>query len=237
MASWSEFTAAEPQLASAIRALLLQYGPGMGYLATVRADGGPRVHPVSPVVTDEGLYCFVVDSAKRRDLERDGRYALHSYPPEEADDEAYVTGHAHPVTDQAVITRLADALNASPAVDWRLFELTVETAMLRRHGPAGALPLALSLRYPPITLTWRDPSTTTAKAATPAPAPSPAPPAPPPAAPSPTTPATAPPPPAPPRATPSTPTRRPEERRDPDRPHPQPTRTITLELVTTAPRT
>jgi len=158
MASWSEFTAAEPELAAALRALLQQYGPGMGYLATVRADGGPRVHPVSPVVTDNGLYCFVVNSAKRRDLERDGRYALHSYPPEESDDEAYVTGHAHPVTDPAVITRLAEALRASPMVDWRLFELDITTAMLRRHGPAGALPLAMTLRYPPITRSWRDPA-------------------------------------------------------------------------------
>ncbi|MGA5305565.1 pyridoxamine 5'-phosphate oxidase family protein [Nucisporomicrobium flavum] len=158
MASWSEFTAAEPDLAAAVRALLQQYGPGMGYLATVRADGGPRVHPVSPVITDKGLYCFVVDSAKRRDLERDGRYALHSYPPEESDDEAYVTGRAHLVTDQTVVAELADALRASPRVDWRLFEFSIETAMLRRHGPAGALPLAMSLRYPPITLTWRDPA-------------------------------------------------------------------------------
>jgi len=158
MASWSEFAAAEPELASAVRALLQQYGPGMGYLATVRADGGPRVHPVSPVITNEGLYCFVVNSAKRRDLERDGRYALHSYPPEESDDEAYVTGRAHPVTDPAVIAHLADALRASPMVNWRLFELDIETAMLRRHGPAGALPLAMTLRHPPVTHTWRDPA-------------------------------------------------------------------------------
>ncbi|GAA2495956.1 hypothetical protein Ahu01nite_031150 [Winogradskya humida] len=158
MASWSDFATAEPELASAIRALLQQYGPGMGYLATVRADGGPRVHPVSPVITDEGLYCFIVNSAKRTDLERDGRYALHTYPPEESDDEAYLTGHAHPVTNPAVITHLADALNASPAVDWRLFELSIDSAMLRRHGPAGALPLAMTLRFPPITLKWQSPT-------------------------------------------------------------------------------
>lgn len=158
MASWSEFAASEPELATAIRALLQQYGPGMGYLATVRADGGPRVHPVSPVITDEGLYCFLVDSPKRHDLERDGRYALHSYPPEESDDEAYVSGHAHPVTDPTVVTRLAEALRASPMVNWRLYELDIAQAMLRRHGPAGALPLAMTLRYPPITLKWRDPA-------------------------------------------------------------------------------
>ncbi|MFI5936042.1 pyridoxamine 5'-phosphate oxidase family protein [Actinoplanes sp. NPDC051494] len=168
MASWSEFATAEPELASAIRALLQQYGPGMGYLATVRPDGGPRVHPVSPVITDQGLYCFVVESAKRRDLERDGRFALHSYPPEESDDEAYLTGHARPVTDQPTITHLSDTLRASPAVDWRLFELTIETAMLRRHGPAGALPLAMSLRFPPITLTWHAPTPSTSPTPRPA---------------------------------------------------------------------
>src|SRR5881275_2305902 len=118
MVSWSDFTAAEPSLAAGIRALLQQYGPGMAYLATVRADGGPRVHPVSPVITDEGLYCFVIDSPKRRDLERDGRYALHSFPPEESDDEAYVAGRARPVTDPATVARLAGIGRAAPHVDW-----------------------------------------------------------------------------------------------------------------------
>jgi hypothetical protein len=113
---------------------------------------------VSPVITGTGLYCFLVDSPKRRDLERDGRYALHSYPPEESDDEAYIAGHAVPVTDRAVIAHLAGALRASPQVDWRLFELMVESAMLRRHGPTGALPLAITPRTLPITRTWRDPS-------------------------------------------------------------------------------
>jgi hypothetical protein len=158
MASWSEFLAAEPQLAAAVRALMQQYGPGMGYLATVRPDGGPRVHPVSPVITEEGFYCFVVDSPKRRDLERDGRYALHSYPPEDSDDEACLTGTAQPVNDSVVVERLAGALRASPQVDWRLFEFTVDTAMVRRHGPAGAMPLALAPSTPPVHQVWRDPA-------------------------------------------------------------------------------
>src|SRR5947208_17009086 len=110
MASWSEFAAAQPRLASVIRALVHQYGPGLGYLATVRADGGPRVHPVSPVITDDGLFCFVLDSPKRRDLQRDGRYALHSYPPDDSDDEAYVSGLARQVTDHARVALLAGTL-------------------------------------------------------------------------------------------------------------------------------
>jgi hypothetical protein len=156
MASWSSFAAASPALAAGVRALVQQYGPGLAYLATVRPDGGPRIHPVSPVIDASGLFCFVVSSPKRRDLERDGRYALHSFPPEENDDEAMLTGVATAVDDPAVIARLAVALHASPVVDWRLFELSVETAMLRRHGDAGALPFAV--RQPPITRTWQDPA-------------------------------------------------------------------------------
>jgi hypothetical protein len=142
MASWSEFAADDPRLAGAVRALMQQYGPGLGYLATVRPDGGPRVHPVSPVFALHGLFCFVVDSPKRRDLERDGRYALHSFPPEESDDEAYVAGRAVPVTDPARVSAVADGLRAAPHVDWKLFELTVEVAMVARHGSGAATPLS-----------------------------------------------------------------------------------------------
>ncbi|SCL65038.1 pyridoxamine 5'-phosphate oxidase family protein [Micromonospora chersina] len=144
MASWSEFAADEPRLADEIRLLLQQYGPGFGYLATVRADGGPRVHPVSPVITDDGLWCFVIDSPKRRDLERDGRFALHSFPPEESDDEAYVAGRARPVTDPATVARVARIGRAAPQGDWRLFEFTVDVAMLTRRDqvtrPGGGRP-------------------------------------------------------------------------------------------------
>lgn len=129
MASWSEFVAVEPALASAIRALVYQYGPGLGYLATVRRDGGPRVHPVSPVITDDGLFCFLMNSPKRHDLEHDGRYALHSYPAETSDDEAYLAGRAGAVCDPARVRHLAAAMRAEPRVDWKVFELSVEVAM------------------------------------------------------------------------------------------------------------
>ncbi len=140
MATWVEFSAARPTLASAIRGLVHQYGPGLGYLATVRSDGGPRVHPVSPVITDDALYCFVVDSPKRRDLDRDGRYALHAYPPEDSDDEAYLSGRARRVTDPGQLQRLAKALRAQPTGDWRLYEFSIDVAMLGRrtaHSRAG----------------------------------------------------------------------------------------------------
>src|SRR4051812_50208453 len=132
MASWSDFAAADPSLAAAIRALLEQYGPGMAYLATIRPDGGPRIHPVCPVITDQRLYCFIVASPKRGDLARDGRYALHSYPPEESDDEAFLTGRAIRVHDPVAIATLSEAWRASPAADRDLHRLQIDPPPLPR---------------------------------------------------------------------------------------------------------
>ena len=54
MATWAEFEGAAPQLAGKGRALQYQYGPRLGYLAIVRPDGGPRVHPFCPRKADSG---------------------------------------------------------------------------------------------------------------------------------------------------------------------------------------
>ena len=132
--SWDDFSGASPLLASDVRALFEQYGRGFAYLATVRADGGPRVHPVAPVIADGGLFCFVIPSPKRRDLDRDGRYALHSYPGDESPDEAYVAGRARRVTDNARVGRLADLHRAAPATEWRLYELDIAVAMVTHRA-------------------------------------------------------------------------------------------------------
>jgi hypothetical protein len=92
---WSNFAAERPELAEAGRALIYQYRVGLGYLATVRKDGGPRVHPVCPVIANDGLYVFIGNhSPKLHDLQRDGRYALHSFPHPNVDDEFAVSGRA-----------------------------------------------------------------------------------------------------------------------------------------------
>lgn len=93
MLRWSGFAAARPDLADEARRLFYEFGIGLGFLATVRPDGGPRVHPICPVLADE-LYAFIVPGPKLDDLRRDPRYALHSetYPPPRQDDGAYLTG-------------------------------------------------------------------------------------------------------------------------------------------------
>lgn len=138
--SWGAFKRSDPRLASCIRGLLLQYGQGTAYLATVRRDGGPRVHPVSPIVGDEGLYCFVIASPKRDDLLRDGRYALHSFPAEANDSEAYLSGRVRQVLNLSIVDQMAREHRAAPGVDWTLFELSIDLAMLHRYTP-GTGPL------------------------------------------------------------------------------------------------
>ena len=101
---WAMLAADAPDLAETGRALLQQFGGvGLAFLATVRRDGAPRLHPVCPVLTAERLHVLITpDSPKRGDLERDGRYALQTFPqPKPGSDEFYVAGRASPVDDEA----------------------------------------------------------------------------------------------------------------------------------------
>lgn len=107
MASWGDLIRQRPDLAEAGLGLLYQFGVGLGFLATVRHDGGPRVHPICPQVLDGGLFAFLVPSPKRVDLERDGRYALQSFPCPDNEDAFFVTGTAAPVDDPGVRDALA----------------------------------------------------------------------------------------------------------------------------------
>ncbi len=79
MSSWTEFASAEPDLASFGRKRM---AGRIVYQATLRLDGSPRVHPVSPWFA-AGLLClsFRDTSPKLREVARDPRYALHTALP------------------------------------------------------------------------------------------------------------------------------------------------------------
>jgi hypothetical protein len=148
MVSWREFARQVPDLADEGKALLYQHGVGLAFLATVRSDGRPRVHPVCPVMADDGMFAFIIPSPKQRDLKRSGAYALHSFPCPTNEDAFYVTGHAVLVSDtqrreglaaQFVAERAAIGV-APPSMDDALFEFDVESCLLTRtagHGDAS----------------------------------------------------------------------------------------------------
>ena len=126
MLSWREFADSRPDLATAGRRLFYEHGLGLGFLATVRQDGGPRVHPICPVLTDEGLYGFIVPGPKLEDLRRDPHHALHSetFPPPRHDDAFYVTGSTVWVHDPALRRSLTQQFLAERdlASAWEGFE-------------------------------------------------------------------------------------------------------------------
>jgi hypothetical protein len=138
--TWAEFANQAPELAARGERLINQFDIGLGFLATVRKDGGPRVHPVCPVTTPDGLYVFVLaHSPKYRDLLRDGRYALHAFPPKppaegvtDGDEEFYVTGSAEYCNDdEALRKRVVEASGGRLGMhDFEeLFELRLERAL------------------------------------------------------------------------------------------------------------
>jgi hypothetical protein len=129
-AGWRDLEAAAPRIAAA-GAALLDRTNGAALLATVRgADTAPRLHPVTVGLVDGGLYVFVLDSAKRRDLEEDGRYALHAHQDPAAPAEFSVRGRAQLVPAGAVRDRVATGWFFEVDDTYWLFELRIETAIL-----------------------------------------------------------------------------------------------------------
>jgi hypothetical protein len=149
MITWTEFEKREPDLAAAGRELLYQHGLGLGFLATVRRDGGPRVHPVCPVVSGHGLHLVIMPGPKLADLRRDGQYALHSetLPPPREDDGFAVTGRVREVADAGVRAAIRDQVEAERGGrtwegfdDHVLFELGIERCLLMLTQPGEVFP-------------------------------------------------------------------------------------------------
>lgn len=149
---WGALEAEAPEIVASGRSLLFQYGPGLAYLATIRRDGGPRIHPVCVNEVDGGLYTLVGPSPKRADLLRDGRFALHSFSAEERDDELFLAGRAVHHDDAELLSRVRaaqESTGATSSSDESLFEYHIERALYSRYKPRGEPD-----NWPPEYLKW-----------------------------------------------------------------------------------
>lgn len=93
--AWSEFAASAGDLARHAEERL---ATAPSFLATVRADGWPRVHPVGPFRPRDGhlIVTMYPTSPKAADIRRTGRYALHG-PVEDSEGgggEVFIRGTA-----------------------------------------------------------------------------------------------------------------------------------------------
>ena len=132
MTSWKEFVEQAPELAAFGQA---RFQSGVAYLGTVREDGSPRVHPVTPIM-GEHLFLFMEPtSPKGKDLQRDPRYTLHCSVADSGggEGEFYVRGQATLIEDPALREQAARASSYVPSDRYVLFVFTVEFAFMNRY--------------------------------------------------------------------------------------------------------
>ncbi|MFO7320947.1 MAG: pyridoxamine 5'-phosphate oxidase [Chloroflexota bacterium] len=142
--TWQDFADAAPELA-AFGAQRLKAAPA--FLATVRANGLPRVHPVTPIIAEGHLLLFMEPtSPKGHDLQRGSGYALHCGVADNdgGEGEFCLTGHAVLTTDP-VMRELASRYGYQPKDHYILFELTVESAFSTIYPGGG----------PPVRRSWK----------------------------------------------------------------------------------
>jgi hypothetical protein len=153
MATWADFEKQAPEIAEAGRRLL----PEVSFLATVSRGGRPRVHPFCPAVAEGRLVAFILEeSPKRRDLDHNGRFAIHALPGPE-DEQFFAAGRAARVDDARL---RAAALAAMPYDDaderHLLYEFVLERALWttwKNFQKPGMRPIHRSWRESPRTRT------------------------------------------------------------------------------------
>ena len=132
--SWGDFARQEPELAR-FGAHRLTAAPA--YLATIRQSGVPRVRPVTPIFTTEGLYLFMEPtSPKAKDIVDRGWYCLHNGVPDNAGSggEFNVTGRGLAIDDPEMWSRVAEAASYTPADRYILFEFLITEARCHGYG-------------------------------------------------------------------------------------------------------
>lgn len=121
MTTWREFTERAPAI-STIFTRRHAAANNLCMLATLRADGYPRISPMEPRVFEGELWLVgMPDTRKFTDLHRDPRFSLHTATVDAAvtDGDAKLWGKVHDVRDRALHQRFAEAVYEEIGLDLR----------------------------------------------------------------------------------------------------------------------
>lgn len=145
MTSWHDVETAAPDLARLVRTRI--EATGLAFLATLRADGSPRISGIEPLFAGGEVWLGSMPGARKSaDLQRDPRMALHNatVDKEVRDGDVKVSGRAVLVEgDEAQATARAafesQTGNPPPAGPFDLFRVDItEIASVRPGaGPSG----------------------------------------------------------------------------------------------------
>jgi hypothetical protein len=147
--TWAVFEADAPEIAAETVRLLRRGEIDEALLATVRGDGLPRIHPIYVAIVDGHLYGFMLPSGKSTDLELDGRFALHTHQDPSAPSEAMLRGRATLIGAGPLREAVAAAWSFEVGEADRLFEFSIEGALLGERATADD--------WPPIYRSWAAP--------------------------------------------------------------------------------
>jgi hypothetical protein len=139
MASWAEFSKQAPEFAAFGEA---RFASGVAYLGTLRADGSPRVHPVTPIMGEHLFRFMEPTSPKGKDLQRDPRYTLHCSVADSngGDGEFYVRGQAILTDDPRLRAQAVQAASYVPQDRYIMFRLTIEFAFMNIYVGGEPVP-------------------------------------------------------------------------------------------------
>jgi hypothetical protein len=115
---WNQLRAEAPETAAVFERRL--DATGLALLASLRADGSPRISPLEPLLHDGQLWLGMMPgSTKVADLRRDPRFCLHTATTDKdvTDGDAKLWGDAVGVDDQASLDAYAAAFKAATGHD------------------------------------------------------------------------------------------------------------------------
>jgi hypothetical protein len=132
MTSWTEFAQQAPEFAEFGKT---RFQSGVAYLGTVRADGSPRVHPVTPIIGEQLFLFMEPTSPKGKDLQRDPRYTLHCSVEDSSGGggEFYVRGRAALTNDPRIREQAVRASPYAPQDHYIVFTFTIEFAFMNTY--------------------------------------------------------------------------------------------------------
>jgi len=136
MATWMQYEKEAPEMAAAVRARF--EATKHHVLATLRAEGSPRVSGTEVAILGDDLTAGSMWGAiKAKDLQRDGRFALHANPGDGSMEggDAKISGRAVEIVDPDALARYID--DVAPPEPFHLFVFDLREAVLTSLHPDG----------------------------------------------------------------------------------------------------
>jgi hypothetical protein len=140
--TWNDFATQAPDLAALAAARIEAHG--LALLATLRADGAPRISGIEPLISDGQLWFGMMPGSRKvADLERDARFALHNATVDKnvADGDVKISGRAIAVPegspDRETFRAAFAAATGYPPPDGPMNLFTADLTAVSSLRPAG----------------------------------------------------------------------------------------------------